>query len=343
MQQRYVILLHTGYWTLYLLLVGLLLAVLSAQAGRSTDVLALFFAPRIGFVILVPNLFAFYFAYLFLFPRFLAKKQFAALLVGSLVGALGAAGVCLPLFMGPRPILLSVVEIGGLLVCLMGCALLHLTLALGMRGFITWYNDLVIHEELRRKNQEVEAALLRSKLDPHFLFNTLNNIDVLIGRDADAASHYLNQLCEILRFVLYETRVDRIPLTVELATVEKYIALQRLRVSNPQYVNWEVAGESESWQIAPMLLLPYIENAFKHAAGQRQGHVIQIAVAVVGNQLEFQCSNRYRRENTEVVSVAGVGNEVMERRLALLYPGRYTLAVSDEDERYTVCLTVELE
>nr|WP_240979034.1 histidine kinase [Longimicrobium terrae] len=211
-----------------------------------------------------------------------------------------------------------------------------------MRGFVGWYGDLRVKEELARRTREVETALLRARLDPHFLFNTLNNIDVLITRDAAAASAYLNKLCDIMRFVLYEARAETIPLTAELAYIEKYLDLERIRSANPRHVHYAVEGDPAGLRITPMIFIPFIENAFKHAVAARTGNTIDVAVRVDGGRVRFCCANRHRGAHGPALPSGGVGNAVMARRLALLYPDRHALDVSDRDDTYTVRLTVDL-
>ena len=285
---------------------------------------------------IIPGLVAFYLAYAFLFPKYLANRRLLPMIAGTLLASFLAVSVCGPLLFS-TPLRESVV----VSVCLVGLALIHMAVAMILRGFIQWYGDISVKEELRQRTREAELALLRAKLDPHFLFNTLNNIDVLIARDATAASLYLNNLSDILRFVLYDAQADRVPLEAELAYVSKYIALQRIRSAHPDFVNWEVIGEPSGWVIAPLLLMPFIENAFKHADRQPQGNTVAVTVTIEETHLEFHCRNRYRKSTSDATH--GLGNTLTQRRLALLYPGRYKLDVSNHDDTYAVLLRIERE
>jgi LytS/YehU family sensor histidine kinase len=126
-------------------------------------------------------------------------------------------------------------------------------MALVTRGFITWYGELKLKEELKQKNHEMEIALVKSQLDPHFLFNTLNNIDILILKNATEASNYLNKLSDIMRFMLFETKTDKVLLSKEIEYIEKYIDLQKIRTANANYVNFEIVGSPKGKTIAPMV------------------------------------------------------------------------------------------
>lgn len=145
-----------------------------------------------------------------------------------------------------------------------------------MKGFITWYNDIKTKVELTKKNYEMEIALMKAQINPHFLFNTINNIDGLIQEDSDKASEYLNKLSDIMRFMLYETKTEKIYLAKELAYIGKYIELQKIGTSNPGYVKYEVQGEPANLLVEPMLFIPFIENAFKHTDDKRVENAIKI-------------------------------------------------------------------
>lgn len=335
--------LHVGYWGLYLLLLALF--IIGTRSGmRPLDVL---FGTSAGLLLIAPNVVAFYVQYLVLTPRLFPKKRFVALALLTLITATLTsmmvasvlalrAGKIPPVFRDPGNAIAFVAWLSAL-------ALIHMTIAMVMRGFISWYDDIAIKEQLTRRTSEVEAALIRAKLDPHFLFNTLNNIDVLIMRDAAAASSYLNQLSEIMRFVLYEARSERVPLAAELSYFDKYIALQRIRIANPRFVSYQVNGQTDGLSIAPMLLIPFIENAFKHAAGERDDDSIVVAITVDDDSLTFVCSNRYQPPRRNEPTVGGLGQGLIQQRLALLYPDRHTLAISDSNSRYSVRLTLTLE
>lgn len=342
--------LHVGYWGLYLLLLFLIVIAQASRAAQPRD----FIFSAVGFLLVVPNVIAFYVQYFALAPRLFPKRRFRLLAVSSVLTALGtsllaSAALAVP-YRALPPMFHTPFSAAAFLAWLSIVALIHMTLALVIRGFISWYEDIAIKEQLTRRTAEVEAALLRARLDPHFLFNTLNNIDVLIMRDAASASKYLNQLSDILRFVLYEARDEQIPLDAELSWFDKYIALQRIRIANPNLVSYTISGERAGLGIAPMLLIPFVENAFKHAAGQREDNAIVVAIAVEDSQLTFVCSNSYREtralrkpDSGNSVVAGGIGQELISQRIALLYPDRHSLAISDSNNRYSVRLTLDLE
>jgi two-component system, LytTR family, sensor kinase len=185
-------------------------------------------------------------------------------------------------------------------------------------------------------------ALVKSQLNPHFLFNTLNNIDILIAKDAEKASDYLNKLSDIMRFMLYETKTEQISLQKEWAYLEKYIELQKIRTANPNFVQYTF-GRMADIQIAPMTLIPFVENAFKHAEGLKADNTIVIHIRTENNTLFFDCQNKYPQKNTSNNTVGGLGNELIIKRLDLLYGKKCTVNIVDDGAVYGVKLVLYLE
>ncbi|HXB07509.1 MAG TPA: histidine kinase [Puia sp.] len=336
MRRIAVIGLHCCYWGMYVLLI-LLFAILGAHT--------IHFPVRVlllpGGFFVYPAVIAFYLFYFLLFPRLLQRKRLPALglaAIGtSLVSSLFALGT-LRLLLGPRVQINLSWDTAGQVLVLAFIAFANGILALVIRGFITWYVEIRLKEELRRRNTEMELELLRSQLNPHFLFNTLNNIDVLIEKDAARASGYLQQLSGLLRFMLYEVQAEKIPISAELSNIEKYIQLQKIRTAHPDSIQYSVEGETEQWMIEPMLFLPFIENAFKHAE-KKAGNAILIRFRLERERIRFDCENRYQRKSKAGPGTqGGLGDSLIRKRLMLLYPGRHVLEVEAGDDTYKTTL-----
>lgn len=346
MKKTFVLLLHLGYWLTYVLLLVVLFALASVQRGKPPSASGVLSLYPLLLLCLVPNLFSFYASYFFLFPRFLSRRKLLALAISGalvcLLSALAGGLISTAIFGFDQPILADARELAVLLAILFSLAAIHGVTALIVRGFVDWYGGLRLKEELARKSYETELALIKSHLNPHFLFNTINNIDVLIERDAAKASAYLNKLSGILRYLLYEAKAERIPLEEELRYVEKYLELQRIRTANPNYVTYEVRGEARGHRIAPMLFFPFIENAFKHTEGNRAVNSISIEVEITESGVRFVCKNSYQKNAGPKQDFGGLGNELTARRLMLLYPGRHSLALADADGVYRVELALDL-
>ena len=301
-----------------------------------------YFSFIVGIGILPPVL-SFYGHYIFVFRRYLQQQK----ILLSLVASLGISAVAI--FTGVGFVYLTSREAFG---CIqtgypyaMGFSLILTTLlgviALVLKGFLTWYEELKLKEELLEKTHRMEMALVKSQLDPHFLFNTLNNIDVLIEKDPKKASTYLKQLSDIMRFMLYHTKGPEIPLKKELEYIEKYIELQKIRTANPNYVSYELEGDPTHKQVAPMVFIPFIENAFKHATNKKVDQAVDIHIQVESEAITFQCKNHYDPNKKVKEGENGLGNELIEKRLSLLYPDQHRLQVSKEQEMYQVELILQ--
>lgn len=328
--------LHVCYWAMYTLIVFLF----EAASFRTTHIPFRFFVMGLvfpGSVFIGPGVLAFYLFYGICFRQLRRKRLVLLGLTASGISVGAALGVltAVRLLIGPRVLLRmswdTVAEVAALTLI----ALVNGVMGLVIHGFVTWYTEIRIKEELRRRNTEMELSLLKSQLNPHFLFNTLNNIDVLIARDAVRASDYLNKLSELLRFMLYEAGAERISMRQELQCVEQYIELQRIRTAHPESIRYTVEGEPGSWMVAPMLFLPFIENAFKHA-DKKAGGAIRIRFGLESQRIVFDCENRCHHAGSD--PAGGLGNTLIRKRLDLLYPGKHELQIRTDDERYRATL-----
>ena len=195
---------------------------------------------------------------------------------------------------------------------------------------------------MRQKNFETELALIKAQLNPHFLFNTINNIDVLIQKDAEKASLYLNKLSDMLRFLLYESKNEMIPLEKEIEYIEKYIELQRIRTSNSAFVKFTVEGDPNRRMIASMLFIPFIENAFKYAENKKADEAISIHLEITPGTFRFQCRNIVATNAQSAPETGGLGNELIRKRLDLLYPGKHSLQAGKNGNAYLVNLEINI-
>ena len=349
MKRPIIILLHVGYWLMFLFLLLCFFLLSIPMLGKFHNVgipalLARWTRLMIGFAI-VPALISFYTAYHFLFIRYLQKGKILLLCVSSLLTAVAAAvagGLALS-FILFNP---GYMFFGGwgsasteMILIIFG-ALINGIIGLVMRGFISWYGDIKLKAELAQKNFDMELALVKSQINPHFLFNTINNIDILIEKDPAKASGYLNKLSDIMRFMLYETKTAEIPLAKELVYIEKYIALQKIRHSNAHYVQYQTIGDPAGHDISPMLFIPFVENAFKHAESKKKENAINIKVCIKKDACSFECENIYSTVLENGFAEGGLGNDLIKRRLDLLYPGKHTLEIKNENGIYKVKLEV---
>lgn len=351
MKRSVITLLHIGYWLVYFFLLILILLCLSLGTNLKAHPLFsnlkfdIFFA---AFTV-VPAITGFYSFYSFLLPRFLARKKILLFFIAVFANSLlcGIISACVLTLLSWNKIGVGVFAGGinsavSITIALSIIAMLNGVVGVVMKGFISWYDDIKLKEELNKKNHETELALVKSQLDPHFLFNTIHNIDVLIEKDATAASLYLNRLSDIMRFMLYETKPEYIPLQKELAYIEKYIELQKIRTNNPNYVKYAINQPQHSLMIKPMLFIPFIENAFKHAAaGRKNDNVISISFDIGGDTVLFKCENTFYLQCKKEHN--GLGNDLVKKRLQLLYPGKHQLEINNTADVYQVKLNVNCQ
>lgn len=216
------------------------------------------------------------------------------------------------------------------------------TLFFSISGFFFFLlGNWVETQQLARENLQSELALLKNQINPHFLFNTLNNIDSLIKSNTEKASHTLVKLSEILRYMIYETNVTQVQLSDEIRHIESYIELQKLQYVNRELVRFNIMGSPANIQVAPMLFIPFVENAFKHCTDKSVPGAVKIAFNIDGKQIRFESENvsdPEKRINKDEAS--GVGLNIIRRRLELIYSGRHTLDINENNSTFRVTLTV---
>lgn len=199
-------------------------------------------------------------------------------------------------------------------------------------------------QELLLQNTQSELALLKMQVSPHFLFNTLNNIDYLISNDVTKASDCISRLGDILRYMIYDAKAEKIPLAREIEHIEDYISLIRLRTSGSNYISYHRGGSTGYLQIAPMLFIPLIENAYKHCSKKEGENIIVIDTDIDGNNIVFKVTNEYEDSPVRPLPVnEGIGLNLVRRRLELIYPDKNSFNISRDKKRFNVELTIELD
>lgn len=199
--------------------------------------------------------------------------------------------------------------------------------------------------QLETEKLKLELTHLRSQVQPHFFFNTLNNMYSLSVQGSPKTSAMIADLSGIMRYVLYETEHEKVMLQKEVNFIRSYIELESIRYDDPDIIDFAVQGDINGIQIEPMLFLPLVENAFKHSLHRDiAGKWVKVFLSVDEEELVFQTSNLKKpgvipQENNN----SGIGLKNVRKRLELLYPGRHQLAIHDEDESFTVTLTISLK
>lgn len=191
-------------------------------------------------------------------------------------------------------------------------------------------------KEAKAEKLSAELKFLRSQVNPHFLFNVLTNMVSLARQQSKQLEPALIQLSELLRYTLYETNKEKLPVEKEIEQLQYYVELQKLRFGDDVQLLMDIKNEAPSFAIEPMLLIPFVENAFKHGIGLVEAPFIHIYLQVQERLLHFRVSNNYNRQNLSKDPDSGIGLANVQNRLKLLYGDHHTLQIRDEGDVYTV-------
>jgi hypothetical protein len=222
---------------------------------------------------------------------------------------------------------------------------------LGIKAYFRSRNDQKRLAELERENLEQQLEYLRYQINPHFFMNTLNNIHALVDIDPEKAKGTILELSKMMRFVLYEGNKQGVPLSREMEFIRHYVALMQLRYTEKVHIALDLPSEVPDRQIPPLILITFIENAFKHGVSYQQESFIGIKLGVENGLLTFECRNSMPAVNKEERRQAvedskekkgGVGLANVQKRLNLLYGGGYSLHINNGDDVFSVELTIPL-
>ncbi|WP_299241542.1 histidine kinase [uncultured Aquimarina sp.] len=224
--------------------------------------------------------------------------------------------------------------------------LLFLTISYVIATFIETFLFAQKKEEetilIKNENLQTELKLLKSQINPHFLFNSLNNIYALSVIDSDKTQQSISYLSNMLRYVLYECERPLVSLDKEITYIENYIKLFSLKSSKPYPIQTDFSVSDNNLMIAPMLFIPFIENAFKHSNIEKHnGSFIHIAINVTAQHIVFEIENSIPKEKIQKDNVGGIGLENVKKRLSILYPETHRLEINDSKEKFKVMLNIK--
>ncbi len=200
-------------------------------------------------------------------------------------------------------------------------------------------------KERQAEQLAMELKFLRSQISPHFLFNVLTNLVSLARKKSDLMEPSLIMLSDLMRYMLYDSNIKRVPLEKEVAYLKSYIELQKLRFGEDTRIETmiDIAEGEEQHTIEPMLLIPFVENAFKHGIGWITDPWISIQLVAVKDQLTFTVKNKFSANGTDSKdSNSGIGLANVGTRLKILYPEQHSLSVQQDDDIFSTVLTLQL-
>jgi hypothetical protein len=203
-----------------------------------------------------------------------------------------------------------------------------------------WFSSDQTKKETENEKLNTELSFLKSQINPHFFFNTLNNIYSLAIIKSEQTAPAVMKLSSIMRYILSETQKDFVPLSNEIEFTKNYIELQQMRLTDKVKLAFNVSGVTGDLHIAPLLFIPFVENAFKYGVSTKEHTSIDIQITATQQQIEFQARNTVATNISTHLDSTGIGINNAKRRLELLYPGRYQLNISTEHNTYQVSLKI---
>ncbi|MEO0897509.1 MAG: histidine kinase [Bacteroidota bacterium] len=212
-------------------------------------------------------------------------------------------------------------------------------------GFsFAWIREQTLRGQLEQEKLKAELSALKHQVNPHFLFNVLNSLYGLsLKNDDEETAKGIMQLSEMMRYILYEANDDKVRLDKELIYLKNYISLQKLRLNKETEIEFTIEGESNDKLIAPMILIPFVENACKHGVSTVFASEIYIFIKIEGNTLYLNVRNPIHPKNEKLKQDAGgIGLKNVEKRLDLYYPQSHNLSIDDDGKEYSVQLILAI-
>ncbi len=206
-----------------------------------------------------------------------------------------------------------------------------------------WLKTEHTRQQIEHEKINTELSFLRSQVNPHFFFNTLNNIYSLAITGSQDTAPAVMKLSSIMRYILTETEANLVPLQNEIDFLRNFIDLQLVRLTDKVEVNFTAEGNTENKQVAPLLFIPFVENAFKYGVSTKERSAIKIKITSSADHILLDVSNTLVKADNGIHETTGIGINNVKRRLQLLYPGKHNLTVKEEDNQFKVHLDIHIK
>jgi two-component system LytT family sensor kinase len=298
----------------------------------------------------VINISLFYFNYLVLIPRFLDKKRYkvyAMAVIGAIIAfglvKFGVASISWGVMHAPvkgSDMKAEPLRFIGYFTQTCFTSLMFIFLSTVLQFSLDWFTNERVQRDLENQRLTAELAFLKSQINPHFLFNSLNSIYSLAYQKSETTPEAILKLSEIMRYMLYECNDNKVDLAKELTYLQNYIDMQKIRFGKKAYIDFEVNGQVTNQRIVPLLLIAFIENAFKHGVANDPANPIKMIINLDDGHLVFFMENKKHVHNRD--ASGGIGLNNVKRRLDLLYPDSYNLEIHDDADTYTCELSLIL-
>jgi two-component system, LytTR family, sensor kinase len=333
--KSYTILIHILVWVAFLLVP---LIFIESATGRERFMLMGWFQQLLmaGY---------FYYNFLFLIPRFLLRKKIGIYFMMLLAGLLAISGLNVVFALTTSGLIEHHHPFNFWRTAFFPFypAVMAFALSSSLRITMEWFKNERQKKEMESEKLASELAFLKSQVNPHFLFNILNNICSLARKKSDETESAIIKLSQIMRYMLQDSKDEKVNLDKEVEYLESYIELQRLRLPGSVKIDFTVDGKPELLSVEPMLFIPFVENAFKHGVSYQDPSEISIRLTCQGEKISFSVENNIaQRHGAPVEQGSGIGLKNVRRRLELLYPGSHHLLISNDGSRYIVNLDIQL-
>jgi two-component system, LytTR family, sensor histidine kinase AlgZ len=222
---------------------------------------------------------------------------------------------------------------------------LFIVVFIGFLRFVSeWFEFEAAKKEVENEKLTAELNFLKAQINPHFLFNTLNNLYYLAYSKSENTTEVIAKLSHVMRYMIYDSNHGRVPLSKEVEYMQNYISLEKLRLNNQIQIDFNVHGHIEQAMVAPLILITFLENAFKHGVTNTSHNSwVKVDISVDGHSLVYRVENSKVTKQHNEGEKSGIGLRNVARRLELVYPKRHELIVKDDPERYYIELKLSLQ
>jgi two-component system sensor histidine kinase AlgZ len=339
--KKRVLFLHLSFWCVY---VSFFIYQVSSRGGDEFDLKQTLVRSSVHITF---NMLVAYLNYFIFLPRFLERKNFGRYLFEFFVPFI--------ILMFFRVILQRYMVDGythhihffysPTFVVQASATTLFIVIFVGMLRFAKdWFEFEAKKKEVENERLTAELNFLKAQINPHFLFNTLNNLYYLAYSKSDNTTEVIAKLSQMMRYMIYESNHSEVLLSKELDYMQSYISLERLRLNNQIPIKFEVEGNPEPLKIAPLILIPFLENAFKHGvSGNDPNAWVNLSIKLNGKECLYTVENsKIHSVNSDTGERSGIGLQNVKRRLELSYPGQYQLNINDQPNQFSIQLKLTL-
>lgn len=332
--KSYTVLIHILVWVAFLLVPMLFI---ESAEGRERFMI-------MGWFLQVLMACYFYYNYIFLIPRFLLRKRIGLYFILLIIGLIAISAINLTFIYTTYDLIehRHKFDFWRSATFPVYPAIMAFALSTAVRITMEWFKNERQKKEMEAEKLASELAFLKSQVNPHFLFNILNNICSLARKKSDETENAIIKLSQIMRYMLQDSKDEKVSLEKEVEYLQSYIELQRLRLPEAVKIDFSIEGRAESFSIEPLLLIPFVENAFKHGVSYQDSSEIVIRLICRGQMLSFSVANHIAKHRGDSIEQgSGIGLKNVMRRIELLYPGKHKLQMSDDGNQYNVELEIQ--